>query len=40
MMQQTNGRKEIITNKVNFSHIDNPFADYSFTLQTLKKEKH
>ena len=35
-----NGRKEIITNKTNFRDIENPFADYSFTLQTIKKEKH
>ena len=36
----SNGRKEIITNKTNFRDIENPFADYSFTLQTIKKEKH
>ena len=34
------GRKEIITNKTNFRDIENPFADYSLTLQTIKKEKH
>lgn len=39
MFRRGAGRKEIITNKVNFN-IENPFADYSLTLQTLKKEKH
>ena len=34
------GRKEIISNKTNFRDIENPFADYSLSLQTLKKEKH
>ena len=34
------GRKEIISNKTNFRDIENPFADHSMTLQTLKKEKH
>ena len=34
------GRKEVITNKTNFRDIDNPFGDYSLTLQTIKKEKH
>lgn len=34
------GRKEIITNQTNFRDIENPFADHSLTLQTLKKEKH
>jgi len=34
------GRKEIITNKTNFRDIENPFGDYSMTLQTVKKEKH
>ena len=24
----------------NFRDIDNPFGDYSLTLQTIKKEKH
>lgn len=37
--QQT-GRKEIITNLTNFRDIENPFGDYSLTLQTIKKEKH
>lgn len=34
------GRKELITNLTNFRDIENPFGDYSFTLQTIKKEKH
>ena len=34
------GRKELITNQTNFRDIENPFADYSLSLQTLKKEKH
>ena len=34
------GRKEIITNLTNFRDIENPFADTSLTLQTIKKEKH
>ena len=37
---RVNGRKEIITNQVNYTHIENPFKDYSMTLQTLKKERH
>ena len=40
MKHQTQGRKAIISNQVNFTNIDNPFGDYSMTLQTLKKEKH
>jgi len=36
----TNGRKEVITNQVRFDSIENPFKDYSMTLQTLKKERH
>ena len=39
-MYQRIGRKEVITNQTNFRDIDNPFADYSLTLQTIKKEKH
>ena len=39
MMNQTNGRREIITNTVNFG-VEKPFSDFSMTLQTLKKEKH
>jgi len=34
------GRKELITNMTNFKDIENPFGDYSLTLQTLKKERH
>jgi|Transcript_32203 alkaline phosphatase len=34
------GRKEVISNKTNFRDIENPFADHSMTLQTIKKEKH
>ena len=34
-----NNRKEAISNTVNFN-IESPFADYSMTLQTIKKEKH
>ena len=30
----------MISNQTNFRDIENPFADYSFTLQNLKKEKH
>ena len=32
LFNKGNGRKEIITNKTNFRDIENPFADYSFTL--------
>ena len=32
LFNKGNGRKEIISNKTNFRDIDNPFADYSFTL--------
>ena len=35
-----NARKELITNLTNFRDIENPFGDYSLSLQTLKKEKH
>ena len=34
------GRKELISNQTNFTNIDNPFGDYSLTLQTVKREKH
>jgi len=34
-----NGRKLEISNTVNFN-IENPFGDYSFNLQAIKKEKH
>lgn len=34
------GRKAIITNKFNFSDIENPFAKYDMTLETIKMEKH
>ena len=37
---QNNARVECISNQTNFRDIENPFADYSFTLQSLKKEKH
>ena len=37
---KSNARKEEISNTVNFKDISNPFADYSMTLQTIKKEKH
>lgn len=30
----------MITNKTNFRDIENPFGDYSITLQTIKKERH
>lgn len=40
LQQRHNGRKEVITNQVNYTHIENPFKDYSMTLQTLKKERH
>ena len=30
----------MISNKTNFRDIDNPFANYSLTLMSLKKEKH
>lgn len=39
MMNQTHGKREVITNMVNFC-IEQPFADFSMTLQTIKKEKH
>jgi len=39
-MYGTMGRKQMITNMTNFRDIDNPFADNSLTLQSLKKEKH
>ena len=34
------GRKALISNMTNFRDIENPFSDYSLTLQTIKKEKH
>ena len=34
------GRREEISSTVNFRDIENPFADYSMTLQSIKKEKH
>ena len=34
-----NNRAETISATVN-RNIENPFADYSMTLQTIKKEKH
>ena len=34
------GRVETISNKTNFRDIENPFADHSLTLQTIKQEKH
>ena len=34
------GRKELISNQTNFTNIENPFGDYSLTLQTVKREKH
>jgi len=34
------GRKAIITNKFNFSDIENPFAKHDMTLETIKMEKH
>ena len=37
---RNNARKEMISNQTNFRDIENPFADYSFTLQSLKKERH
>ena len=40
MYARAGGRKQIITNQTNFTDIENPFGDYSLTLQTLKKEKH
>ena len=40
MYARAGGRKQIITNMTNFTDIENPFGDYSLTLQTLKKEKH
>ena len=38
-MNKQNGRNVVISNTVNFG-IDNPFGDYSLTLQTIKREKH
>ena len=37
---RNNARKEMISNQTNFRDIESPFADYSFTLQSLKKERH
>lgn len=37
---RNNNRVEAISNQTNFRDIENPFGDYSFTLQNLKKEKH
>ena len=36
-MWRNANRKEIITNKTNFSHIEKPFADHSMTMQNLKR---
>ena len=35
-----NNRTETISSTVNWQCVDKPFADYSMTLQTIKKEKH